>query len=293
MLQGVPTIGGAFQDGLLKTTKATSENQEQQLPNKTVSTEHPSTQASNLGPAPAKLPPSNAQLQAPHGPGAAQPQNGIVQEVVKPVTGQPSQNSMGHQVDTKPVADVSQKAPVLSQSSQAIFPAHQTTADGKPGPLAATNGQPLKEVTSQQPIKQAPHPEQQQISAPAQAQSPPAQPQVAVQSKPAVSNSFAPTQHKPTTPAVHTQMKQQQQQMTLAINKQRTHPQPTHRPTAAATSKGNRFVAQLATVTRPENIHRINPANAAPSRPTPPALVTHQQAVMQHFHTKGKYRDEE
>ena len=281
MFQNPPAVGGAFQDALLKTTKATSENQSQQMPNKTATVDaHPASQTSNSGPAPEK--PSNVQSQ--QSPASAQPQKEAAQEPVKPAT-QPPQNTVGHQQDVKPLTGVSQKAPVQPPVTQVANLNHQT-ADGKPIPPTVNNGQPAKVVAPQQQQQaNKPAPVVQHLaSPPVQLQGPAAQPQIAAQPKPAISNLVPPTQRKPTIPVVHAPTKQQPQQATV----------PTHKPTAAVTSKTNRFGAQLATMTRPENIHHVLQATGPLHKPTlTPAAKFHQTAVVQHFPTRGKYRDEE
>ena len=284
-------VGGAFQNALLKGTKATSETQAQQMVNKTEAV----PQASNLGPPLAKpLPPSVPQ-QAVQGAAATQPHAGATQEPAKPVV-QPPQSIVEHQQETKPLAnpkppsspkplaDASQKAPAQSQIVQAANLNHQTAVE-KPAPPAVSIVQPAKDTASLQPSKQVPAAQQQAAA--------PVQPQEAAQSKPVVAPSIAPTHRKPTPAVIHAQTKQQQQP-TASVNKEPTRPRPTHRPTAATTLKANnKFGAQLATVTRPENIHHVFQPTALLRRPTPPSSAKGQQSVMQHFPTRGKYRDEE
>ena len=292
-LQGVPTVGGAFQNALLKGTKATSENQVQQVVNKTEAM----PPASNIGPSPAKPLSPNVQQQAVQGSATTQPHASAAQEPAKTVV-QPPQGTVEHFADTKPLssvkplADASQKAPVQSQSVQTANLNHQTT-DEKPVPPAVSIGQPVKDTASLTPSKQVSATQQQAVS-PVQSQGPPAQLQAAAaQSKPVVAASIAPTHRKPTPAVIHAQAKQQQQP-TASVNKEPTRPRPTHRPTAATTVKvNNKFGAQLATATRPENIHHVFQPTASLHRPTPPAGAKAQQSVMQHFPTRGKYRDEE
>ena len=254
-------------------------------------------QASNIGPSPAESLSPNVQQQAVQGSATTQPHAGAVQQPAKTAV-QPPQNTVEHLADVKPLssvkplADASPKAPVQSQSAQASNLNHQI-ADEKQVPPAVSIGQTAKDTASLAPSKQVPA-AQQQIVSPVQSQGPPAKLQAAAsQSKPVVAASIAPTHRKPTPAVIHAQAKQQQQP-TASVNKEPTRPRPTHRPTAATTLKANnKFGAQLATATRPENIHHVFQPTASLHRPTPPSGAKGQQSVMQHFPTRGKYRDEE
>ena len=279
-MQPAPTIGGAFQDALSKATKATSEQQAQQISNKTV--EHQPLQTANTGPAPSKPLASNPQQQTTQGSAETLPPKAATQELVKSAN-QPSQNLAGHQ---QPLVDASQKAPAVSQNAQVVSN-HQNEA--KLAQPTVHPGQTLKEAAALQPNNQPPK-GQQHASAPSQmqgatTQGSPAQPQVAVQAKPSLHPSIAPPQQKPTTPVLQPQTKQQ-------LKKIPTHQQPTHRPTVPTTLKMNRIGGQLATATRPENIHHVFQPTGPLRRPTPPSTFKN-QPIMQHFPTKGKYKDEE
>ena len=254
-------MGGAFQIGELKPpAKATSEKETPLSSNKTA------TETSHAPPKPAE--PNAQQQQTLQGSASTQAQKPAAQETVKPSSQHLQQDLTNHD----PV-DTSQKA--TSTEAKTDQPAIHAVQLGKEAAALQVSKQPAEGKPK--------------VSAPAQHPVSSAQPLPAAPARPAQS-ATAPPQPRPTTAAMHAPSRQHPQQNTVVQNKQPTHAPPSRMPT---TVKVNKMNPQLATLTRSENIHHLFQPTMALQKPTKPALVRNQQAAVQHFPTRGKYRDEE
>lgn len=252
------------------------------MSNTTAEKEKPNLQASNLGQTPPQGQTSQSSTAAQPQKPAAPLQKPAAQDLVKPANQSPQEEATGHQQTS---ADVSQKAPVASQNAQAASPNQSNGMQPVQSPVHAD--QPVKEAAALQPNKPS-IVGQPQTPAPVQSHAPTAQPQLPA--KPVSGNSLPPAQQKPTLAAMQSQMKDEHGHQPIAPsqNQNPTHRPPSRRPT---TPKVSRFAGQLATATRPENIHHLFQPTGPLRRPT--SEIKNQQSVMQLFPAKGKYRDEE
>ena len=298
-----PTIGGAFQNSLSghNPTKPTSEQSKAQpIINKTVDVEKPSMTAQHLSPGVTVKPQAAGVLQ--HSAEAVAPPKPAPQPLAKPTQAQ-NQNVIAEQQEKTP-AENPHNPPAQSQNAapQGHPPAAQPQPEHstvKPQaavqPAAKPQAAGLPAVKPQTPV-------QQQKPLPSDKTAPAQQPTVShveLPAKAAEPASVAVTKPKPSLPAID---KQQQQHPAPQPQQQKVLPQQTKpsvqsptakKPTQVPTHKTNKIAAQLATATRPENIHHVFRPTGPTFKPTHTPMLKNQQAVFQHFPTKGRYRDEE